>query len=349
MRNIQWLKFSEINLKDPFFNSLKEDYNEFENWFIKKSQEEAKAFILSSEKGLEAFLFLKSEEGEINDVIPPLPASKRLKIGTFKVNPHGTRLGERFIKKIFDYGIKYNFKEAYVTVFPKHSILIDLLQKYGFVHRGVKKTANGEELVLVKDFKTFNNDLLLDYPRFQSTGVNKYLLAIYPDFHTRLFPDSILNSESFDVVNDVSHTNSIHKVYVCFMDVSQLRRGDIIVIYRTKDDKGPAHYRSVVTSICVVEEVRTKKDFKSFAEYLSYCQPYSVFSSEELLDWYNNKNIFTIKMMYNAAIQKRLTRGMLIEELKINDKMRWNFFQLKDDQFSKIITYGKVDENLIIY
>ena len=61
------------------------------------------------------------------------------------------------------------------------------------------------------------------------------------------------------------------------MDVSQLRRGDIIVIYRTKDDKIPAHYRSVVTSICVVEEVRTKKDFKSFAEYLSYCQPYSVF------------------------------------------------------------------------
>lgn len=36
--NIKILKFSEINLNDEFFNSLKEDYPGFENWFYRKTQ-----------------------------------------------------------------------------------------------------------------------------------------------------------------------------------------------------------------------------------------------------------------------------------------------------------------------
>lgn len=83
-------------------------------------------------------------------------------------------------------------------------------------------------------------------------------MSIYPDYHTRMLPDSILNNESHDLIQDVSHTNSIHKIYLCAMEgTSNFKPGDIIVTYRTTDRQGPARYRSVITSVCVVEEYKT--------------------------------------------------------------------------------------------
>lgn len=42
------------------------------------------------------------------------------------------------------------------------------------------------------------------------------------------------------------------------MDVEILKRGDILVLYRTSDFNKIAEYSSVVTSICVVEEVKIR-------------------------------------------------------------------------------------------
>ena len=35
---LEYLKFKNINLNDPFFDSLKSDYAEFSDWFEKKSE-----------------------------------------------------------------------------------------------------------------------------------------------------------------------------------------------------------------------------------------------------------------------------------------------------------------------
>ncbi|MFC5413127.1 N-acetyltransferase [Larkinella bovis] len=346
--DIQFTSFSQIDLNDTFFDSLRADYVGFNEWFVKKQQEDAKAFIMASDAGLEAFLYLKSEDGQIDDVEPPLPAERRLKIGTFKINPHGTRLGERFIKKIFDYCIKYKFKEAYVTIFPKHGYLLGLFKKYGFNEIGRKVNQNGEELVLQKKFNSLEGELHRDYPLINPNAGKKYLLAIYPGFHTRLFPDSILNNENFDIIQDVSYTNSIHKIYICKMKVSSLRKSDIIVIYRTGDGQGPAYYRAVITSVCVVEETRRKKDFASFDEFYAYCQAYSVFTSQELKEQYDSGDVFVIKMTYNAAFSRRVNRKILIEEIGLDPNAYWGFLSLREEQFQEIIKAGAVDESLII-
>jgi len=344
---IQIKPFSQINLNDPFFTSLKSDYSEFESWFNKKSSTGSEAYILMDNNKIEAFLYLKIEEDEITDTIPNLPKAKRVKVGTFKVNPHGTRLGERFIKKIFDFTLKNSTSQIYVTIFDKHQALIQIFEKYGFVQVAIKNTNNGTELVFLKDFNKITNNLLFDYPRFKSTS-KKFLLSIYPKFHTRLFPDSILRNESFSEIEDVSHTNSIHKVYICFMDVSAFKTGDLILIYRTSDNEGPAYFRSVVTSICVVEEVKMKRDFHNAQEFLNYCKPYSVFTETELLDWYNKKNIFAIRMTYNAAFQKRITRGNLIDNLGYNPDIRWSSFEVSNEHFFNTLRAGGINESLII-
>jgi hypothetical protein len=344
---IQHKHFSEIDLTDPFFDSLKGDYPGFRNWFERKFQE--KAYVMYNLHGkLEAFLYLKIEDGPIEDVIPSISVRRALKIGTMKINPHGTRLGERFVKRALDVAISEDVEGIYVTVFSKHEALVNLFIKYGFIQRSTKASASGTELVLWKTLTETNNDTLLDYPKISQRGKRKYLLSIFPEFHTRLFPDSILRNERFDVLEDVSHTNSIHKVFISAAPVSGIRPGDIIVIYRTSDHLAPARYRSVATSICVVEEVKSKQSFIDAASFIDYCNKYSVYTSKELHGLFiERKRHYLIKMVYNIALRSRLTRGQLMDELGI-EASRWTFFQLTDNQFDSILQAGDAHESLVI-
>ncbi|MGG4397401.1 N-acetyltransferase [Paenibacillus thiaminolyticus] len=309
--------------------------------FIEKHNENA--FVFEDEEGsIIAFMYLKVEEEDVDDVEPSLKAIKRLKIGTMKIKAHGTRMGERFIKKAFDYAIKLECSELYVTVFKKHSGLIKLFEKYGFYYHGNK--VGSEEMVYRKSFDNIVGDVHLDYPLIDKK-CNKFLLAIYPEFHTRLFPDSILNNEKFDVIEDASHTNSIHKVYLSGNPVTAMQTGDLIVIYRTTDRPGHAKFRSVATSICVDEEVKRIRDFETISDFMHYCSTYSVYSDEELLEQYTAKK-YVIRMTYNIALSKRLTNGYL-RELQI-DSHYWGFFRLSDQNFDKILHYGGANERLII-
>ncbi|MED4600014.1 N-acetyltransferase [Paenibacillus validus] len=339
-------KFREVNLNDPFFDSLKSDYREFAAWFERKGDEEA---YLYYENGfIQGFLYFKVESGPITDVEPVITGRHLLKIGTLKINPHGTRLGERFIKKAVDYAIVMGVEQCYVTVFEKHKALVDLFEKYGFSRHGVKVTVNGTELVFVKSLTTFTGDILTDYPLISIKGNNKYILSIYPQYHSVMFPDSILRNENVNILEDVSYTNSIHKIYVTRMKVYPLVRGDILVMYRTKDEGKKAEYSSVVSSICVVEEVRYQTEFENFEAFYSYATKYSVFDRNDLQYWYNRGGCYTIKMTYNAALSKRLIRQKLIEQIGIDRDIYWGFFQITDEQFVRILEEGGVLESIII-
>lgn len=342
-------KFSEINLDDPFFDSLKGDYQGFEDWFHRKANEDV-LVQLDDDQHVQAFLYLKAEKDQSPEgVSPGLPRCNWLKVGTFKVNSHDTRLGDRFIKKIMDAAIYGDFDKVYVTIFPKYTSLIGRLSEYGFQHLGDK--ADGEK-VLVKDMKAISGDILKDYPMISIKDKRIFLLSIYPKYHTKLFPDSILKTEKNvrdELIRDVSYTNSIHKIYLCFMPkTAELKRGDIIVIYRTNDSLGPAYYRSVVTSVCQVEEIRTRESFINVEDFITYTNYYSIFDKEELRQWFRKMNLVVIKMTYNIALNKRVTRGWLINELGISPYIYWGFFQLKPEQFSAILQKGEVDKNAVI-
>lgn len=159
-----------------------------------------------------------------------------------------------------------------------------------------------------------------------------------------------MNNESADIVEDVSYTNSIHKIYICAMQgVMKAKQGDLLVIYRTGDGQGAARFRAVATSICVVEEVRHIKEFISLDEFLSYCERFSVFSRKELVSIFNTKRYpYIIRFSYNIALSKRPTRGTLLDEVGLNEEDRWSFMELNDQQFMHILKLGKVDESIIV-
>jgi hypothetical protein len=347
--NIESKYFKDISLDDEFFDSLKTDYNEFTTWFNKKSSDNKHASTLYEDNNLMAFLYLKIEEEMDKDISPQLESKKRLKVGTFKIDAHGTKLGERFIKKIFDVAVFKKIDEIYVTIFEKHENLINLLTTFGFSQYGNKTTSNGVELVFIKKLFNIKNDILKDYPIVQTEHKKKFVLSILPKFHTKLFSDSILHNESVDILKDTSYTNSIHKIYICAMrGVQNFSNGDLVLIYRTSDGQGSARFRSVVTSVCVIEEVLNINSFDTEEKFLKYCEPYSIFTVEELSGFYKTKRYpFIIKMTYNIAFKKRVTNGQLQDNFGILPDY-WGVFNITDKQFNQIIKAGEVDESIII-
>ncbi|WP_324681567.1 N-acetyltransferase [Bibersteinia trehalosi] len=352
MEKLNYTKFKNINLDDPFFDSLKDDYKEFTDWFNKKKNNDDGAFVFINSQGLlDGFLYLKDEVEELNDVTPKQPSKRRLKIGTLKINPHGTRLGERFIKKVFDISLVRNIDEIYVTLFEKHTALLNLFQKYGFETRANKLTPNGCELVLFKNISKITGDIVKDYPNTPEVS-NRYLISLYPQWHSRLLPDSILkNEDPALLIKDTSHTNSIHKIYLTSMEGTEdLKAGDTLVIYRTATAGSSAEYSSVATSICVVEEVRNINDFKTLNDFLKYTFSYSIFSEEELIDFFKSKKYpVIIRFTYNIALNKRIIRKSLIENVGIIRNQYWGFIKLTEQQYRDILSRGEVSENLAVH
>lgn len=347
--NVQKLKFGKIDLNDTFFDSLKEDYVGFDKWFIKKYDEEAYITINSNNGMLLSFLYLKVEDENENysNINPQFSPKRRLKIGTFKVISNGFRLGERFVKIVFDNALKNHVQEIYVTIYdkrPEQRRLIDLLEQWGFVLWGTK----GEgELVYVRDFSPkFDIENLKACFPYISKGKNVYIVPIYPEYHTELLPDSILNTESpKEFIEDFPHRNCINKVYVSRAMEPYPSVGDILVFYRTG-----GYYKSVVTTIGEVLEVKT--DFQDENDFILYCRKKSVYPEQALREmWrYSARKPFVVNFLYAYSFPHRINMKELID-LKVltgvNDAPR-GFKPIAKEQFDIIIKETRSDESFII-
>ncbi|WP_415325091.1 hypothetical protein [Chryseobacterium sp. MMS23-Vi53] len=250
------------------------------------------------------------------------------------------------MKIIFDNALKNKVEEIYVTIFDKRDEqkrLIDLLEHWGFVFWGTKN----EELIYVRNFaKTFNKEnLKANYP-YISRSQDCYIVPIYPDYHTNLLPDSILNTESpEEYIEDFPHRNGINKVYVSRAYKPHPERGDILVFYRTG-----GYYKSVVSTIGIVQEVRY--DFKNEDDFVLYCRKSTVFPEHDLRKmWnYSTEKPFVVNFLYVYSFPHRINMKELID-LKvlngINDSPR-GFKYIDEQKFDDILKNTKSDESFIL-
>ena len=114
-----WKRFADIDVEDIFFNSLREDYDGFDQQFLKKAKSNEKAMILKDEIGIHAFLYLKLENEPIKTVSGTIPAKNRIKIGTLKLDETigRQRLGEGIIGVALWKWQESKAEEIYVTVY----------------------------------------------------------------------------------------------------------------------------------------------------------------------------------------------------------------------------------------
>ena len=247
-----------LNINDSFFDSLKEDYEEFEEWFNKISLEGRRCWVYLNEIGSIGALLIYKFENESIDSNPQLPAKKRLKISTFKVTHTGYKIGELFLKLSLEFSIKNNLDEIYLTSFTKpNDYLANLIMEYGFYPKARNRRGEDiyiKELAVDKEkIQHFSPTEIAKkfYPIFyDGIEVKKFLIPIRPEYHDRLFSEYKLRQTILPEHHGefIVEGNTIKKAHFINSKNQKILPGDILLFYRTFD-------RKEITSLGITNKV----------------------------------------------------------------------------------------------
>lgn len=345
---IQPLPFSEVNLDDSFFDSLRCSYAGFDEWFSRKALDgECAYFGFDPRNNLIAMLYLKEERG-LEEGVTPRMDFPRLKIGTFKVDfDHHTGIGKRLLAIALREFARSGQDFVYVTMHEneKTSSLAKLLKKFGFSNWGFKE----QEKVLYKTRPCSDDDTFSRYPFVSRSLGNCWILSIRPEYHKKLFGDVHLTSESGQPKIDERCLNEIGKIYLsCSPNASKLAAGDKVVIYRTTDHEGPAYYRSVVTSVCTVVKVINLDSFRDEVDFLKKVRGKTVFKLEKLrYFWQTKRYPWLICLLFNFPLERYPNRKQLLDCGFIDDG-RLVCERISQDDMDGIMALGNVDESFIV-
>lgn len=330
-----------LKLTDPIFDSLKRDYPEFADWFRKKSLEHRKCYVSYRADGSIGALLIYKFEDEPIEILPPLPQKKRMKIATLKVTHVGNKIGELLLKISIDLTMQNGCDEIFLTHFTEENDrLVELISEYGFVKAGVNP--RGEEIFLKKlvpgpeDIAGLPATQIFKkyYPSFyDGPAVKKWIVPIYPEYHTRLFTDyghrqTMLLEHAGEFIIE---GNSIKKAYLSHSRIRQLKPGDILFFYRSHDDQS-------LTSIGIIEEVRvgmTETD-----EIIRFVGKRTVYTRDEIET--NAKPLTVILFRHHFHLKNPLKLPALLASGIFNGPPQ-SIMQISDEKYTVIKGLGGVD------
>lgn len=277
-------------LEGAFFDSLREGYpaaagrDGFDEWFRRKAREDRHAWVYrDSDSALEAICIYQVQNDEVLNDAGEVLSGPALKLCTFKVGEpvRGRKIGELFLKAAFRFSTENSCEHLFITArADSQDYLIRVLMDFGFEERG---TYCGD-MVLVKRQPVIPpstegiapNDYVRRYfPHYRSDStVRKFLVPIKPHYHEILFPDyTSVQPGLFAPTGNVG--NAIKLAYLCHAQTNAIRPGDILLFYRTDDEKA-------VTSLGVVEQFEVSSDGAQIASLVSRRTVYSLGEIDEL-------------------------------------------------------------------
>ena len=146
----------------------------------------------------------------------------------------------------------------------------------------------------------------------------------------------------------------ISKIYISRSIQRNVKRGDVLVFYRTAPKDKSAYYHSVITTIGIVED--KVDNIQSEADFIMKARKRSIFTDAYLSDFWNYNpryRPFLIRFLstYSFQIGNRLNRQKLLE-MKIltgeENELR-GLKQITRQQFIEILKCTKVNESVIVY
>jgi rRNA-processing protein FCF1 len=336
-----------LRIADPFFESLKREYQGFENWFRRISQEGRKCWVyFRVDSSIGALLIYKIEDEPI-DSTPPLPKARRLKLSTFKVDEAGFKIGELFVKLSIEYAINNDIREIYLTHFIKASdSLVDLIGKYGFLK--VSKKENGEDVF----FKTlFPNRAQIKtlppqevakncWPNFcDGRIVRKFIIPIRPQYYDRLFIEH--EGRQTEIIEHMGQFiiegNTIEKAYLCHSGIRKVFPGDILLFYRSQDLKE-------LKCLGVIEKVYTNLRDKD--RIIKIVGKRTVYTIDEIAV-IARKPTTVILFTWHFGL-KRPLKLVKMKEMKILSAAPQSIVRISHEKYLRIKSEGALDERFTI-
>jgi ribosomal protein S18 acetylase RimI-like enzyme len=291
-------KAYEIDRNDPIFESLRDGYPRFDNWWTTKCVNQHRdCWVVKVDDVIAGLVVRKTEQRA--EATVELPGSKILKLCTFKVREEyrGEKLGELLLKQALWFGQVNAFDLVYLTTKADQTALIGLLEYYGFHHTH----SVGDEMVFEKPLSRDRlvmppgeKDVFLisrtNYPRFVVGPPAKvFCVPIQGDYHQKLFPElafekplPLFPSERRLATASGTRTpgNTIRKVYLSRAQTSSIAPGDILLFYHSKAPNLAASQS--ITSVGIAERVSQTHDLE---ELIRLTAKRSVFSERELTGW----------------------------------------------------------------
>ena len=314
----------QIDINDPFFDSLREDYSEFNTWFQEKCVKDHRpCWRVILDGKLAGLVIRKLESPEEADC--QIKADKILKVSTFKMASdfQGEKFGEQLLKQILWWSKSNKVGVVYLTAFSKQHMLINLLETYGFQKT---KTLNDGELVLEKEMiaglspdtdyqqnpVSYNREC---YPRYyDGPKALKFVVPIHPEYYEILFPEATKKYQQtlfsgISTGENLIPGNTIKKIYICRSMTNRLGAGAIILFYMTKND----NYLNS-QSICTIGVIEKIAKATSLNELIVLTAKRSVYSLQQLEEQMNSdqKPIKVIDFLLNVHLEQPVPLGTLM-------------------------------------
>lgn len=342
--DIEKTKLGDLNIDDPIFDSLRSDYDEFEEWAQDKADREA-WINKKPDRGLGALLVIKPEEIEGIGSNPELRRERRTKISTFKVAPErrGSKLGERLLSIAFRRAVGVGTEKIYLTYYEDESgndKLVRLIENFGFSKKSSKD--NGEAVFqkrLVPDSQVDPEPVELAsdfYPSFyDGHKVKKHLVPVRPEFHDKLFPRYSDQTELQSFTGQSrAEGNSIKKAYISNSPSRKVEEGDVLLFYRSE--------ASEVTSIGICDGAHYRlggpQDVKRVVGRRS------VFSDSELRDRVNDGDTNVLMFLWHFHLDDPVTLDEM-KEAGVRETAPISTQEIDHNTYQHIIDKGNLDDS----
>ena len=282
--NIDDVLCHTLDLKNYFFDSLRQGYEGFDQWFLEKCCQAGRhAWICQNSGEIHAICIYKKEVDGIVTIDNKGLRGNILKLCTFKVVKRGYKIGELLLKQAFNYAKKNNIQHIYATIEPgEHDLLRELFVDFGFYCYGTDN--EGRDDVYVKDFPDVppeTNESPLDYaikyfPTIKLSDNSVFIVPIQPQYHRILFPELERQGDLFyysDATNSAG--NAIKQAYLCKTPTNSIKPGDILFFYRTQDEMA-------ITSYGIVDQFEIENEAEKIFQWVSKRTVYSYEEIDEM-------------------------------------------------------------------
>lgn len=292
-----------LDLKDHFFDSLRNDYIEFNNWFkIKCLREHRPCFVIRGNKGEILGLCIYKRE-------PPIYEMDGLviKMCTFKSDSKGNKHGELLLRRMLQTCYELNADWLYVTAYQENKVC-PFLKDFGFECFERRKEDTGE-LIFRKKLKPRIDDegklSAFDYHkkygfRYFNKKENAFFVPLDENRYNFLFPET--SDKNVDVLEFLNAESNAIRKNVRFTDnIKTLKIGSILFFCKSKPSK-------VIKCCGIVEKVFYSSKREELKKYVGR-EPKSL-----RMRFDNNKEWLCVKFRQTENFAKDFCLDKLIEK-----------------------------------
>ncbi len=300
--SVSFLPLHSLHLQDQFFDSLRADYEGFDDWFRNAARTARYAFVVKGSEGnIAGLAIIKPDDDELR------LGGRVMKICTFKVaeQQKGNRYGELLLKSLFRHASATQDR-LWITVFPRHRELIDLLESFGFTPHD--KRHDEQRLVkhLVPPPGAADQMEALEYhvafgpPALKITEDQTFIVPIRPAYHWTLFPD--MPGDQMSLLPPRPHGNALRKAYLSRANLRTVKPGATLLFYRSRD-------MMAVTAVGVVEQVLISKDADAILHFVG---TRTVYSATEVRDMTMGGEVLALLFRHDRFVEPPIGRNELV-------------------------------------